>query len=203
MRSEYLRCSCDTAGAFSGTPGVPRQISLPESAETFRPWNASFPLIKSDHRSAGQRKEPEASASHRFHRGSRKGVAEEFLPDGTEGLLLADGAAFSLVSASKISRGGKNGSGTVQPEALYRGRSSPANRDLPRPLARTGTQQASWKARPGSRSRRRRSRKVALHKFRPDDSHGSATSLPALVSLSQKFLRSLSPIAPTCISLHR
>jgi hypothetical protein len=199
----YSREASAIAGARSGNTALPCEVSLPESAETFRTWNVSFLTIESNQRSRSQRTKLKVPANHRIQEGSLIGVAKQSLPDGTEELLLANCAAFSLVLVSNVAGGGKSGSSTIEPEAFYRGRGSPANRDLPRPLALTGTQQASRQACPGGRSRGRRSREVALHEFRLDDSHGSATTLPTLVSLPQKFLRSVSPPARICISLHR
>src|ERR1700756_3288627 len=100
MRFRYSRNSPGTPRAFSGKPVAVRQICLPESAETFRAWNISFRLNSSAGQYAGQRKEPEASANHRFKGVSRICLAGESLLDGTEGLLLKESAAFSLVLAS-------------------------------------------------------------------------------------------------------
>lgn len=203
MRFRYSRSSSEIACAFSGKPVAVRQRCLPESAETFRPWNLSFRMFSSHQRYAEQRKEPEASASRRFHGVSQMGVAGESLADGTEGLLLEDSAAFSLVSASNGLGDGENGSGKIQPEAFYRGRGGPAHGNLPGPLAHSRTQQAPWQACPGSLRRGRRSREVAFHEFRFDDPHGLASALPALASPPQEFSRPVSSTARICISIHR
>jgi len=203
MRFRYSRSSSEIAYAFPGKPAALRQICLPESAETFRAWNISFRLDRSAGQYAGKRKEPEAPANYRFYGGSRTGLAGKSLLDGTEGLLLKESAAFSLVPASNGLGGGKNGSGKVQPEALYRGRGGPAYWNLPRPLARSRTQQASRQACRGGLSCGRRSREVAFHEFRSDDPHSSASALPALVSLPEKLFRPVSSTAKTCISLYR
>ena len=203
MRFRYSRSSSEIADTFSDEPAALRQICLPESAETFRAWNISFRLNRSDDQYAGQRKEPEVSANHRFHGVSRMGVARASLLDGTEGLLLAESAAFSLVSASNGLGGGRDGSGKVQPEALYRGRGGPAHRNLPRPLTRSRPEQTSRQTCPGSLSCGRGSREVAFHEFRSDDPHGSASALSALVFPLRRFCHSVTPTARICISVYR
>src|ERR1700719_1866522 len=145
----------------------------------------------------------EAQASLRIHVGSRISVAVWCLPDGTEALLHANRAAFILVFASNGLGEGKDGSGQVQPEVLHGGRGIPPYRNLPRPFARPGTQQASRQACPGGRSRRSRSREVAIHQFRSDDPHGFASTLPALIYPPRKLLTPVSSMARICISMQR
>src|ERR1700746_1467775 len=128
----------------------------------------------------------EAQASLRIHVGSRISVAVWCLPDGTEALLHANRAAFILVFASNGLGEGKDGSGQVQPEVLHGGRGVPPYRNLSRPFARLGAQQASRQACPGGRSGRSRSREMALHQFRSDDPHGFASTLPALILPASK-----------------
>src|ERR1700741_576028 len=85
------------------------KVNLPESAETFRGWNISFPLSESDHRPWERRKESEIAASYRIKGSSPSLLARWFSFAGTEGLLLTESAAFSLVSASNASGGRENG----------------------------------------------------------------------------------------------
>ena len=203
MRFECSRKAARFACTLLGHTCLRVKVNLPESAETFRGWNISFPPIEFDHGCQERRKESEVAANHRIKRSSPPPLAGWFSSAGTEGLLLAEDAAFSLDSASNDSGGGKDGPGTLEPKAFHRGRSGSAHRNLPRPLARSRTQQAPRQACPGSLSRGRWSREVALHEFRPDDSHGSASALPALVSPPQKFSGSVSPKARICISTPR
>src|SRR6202012_1353502 len=81
------------------------KVNLPESAETFRGWNISFPLSESDHGPLERRKESEIAANHRIQGSSPFLIAGSFSSAGTEGLLLTEDAAFSLVSASNASGG--------------------------------------------------------------------------------------------------
>jgi hypothetical protein len=177
--------------------------TLPESAENFRAWNLSFRLNFPKNGLSLRRREWKFNSSLRIHWGSRISVAVWCLPDGKEALLHANRAAFILVFASNGLGEGKDGSGQVQPEVLHRGRGIAAYRNLPRPFARPGTQQASRQTCPGSRSRRSRSREVAIHQFRSDDPHRFASTLPALIFPPRKPLTPVSSMVQICISMQR
>src|SRR4029077_16826946 len=97
VRAPYLGHTCLRA-----------KVNLPESAETFRGWNISFPPSESDHGPWERRKESEVAANHRIQGSSPFLISGWFSSAGTEGLLLTESAAFSLVSASNASGGGKN-----------------------------------------------------------------------------------------------
>src|ERR1700720_1555368 len=177
--------------------------TLPESAENFRAWNLSFHPNFFENLLSLRRREWKCNSSLRICWSSRISVADWCLPDGTEELLHANRAAFILVFASNDLGEGKDGSGQIQPEVLHRGRGVPPYRNLPRPFARPGTQQTSRQACPGGRSRRSRSREVAIHQLRSDDPHRFASTLPALIYLPRKLLTPVSSMAQICISMQR
>ena len=189
-----------SAIGFCRAPESRAAKALPRTVETFRRCRLSFRSICQNSSTAAERRECKPQANHSIYGGSTPRVAIWFLLDGTEGLLQVIRAAFSLTSTPKGPGGGKSGSNQVEPEALHGGRGIPPHRDLPRPPAHPGSQQAPRKTGAGSGSRWRGSREVAVYEHGLDDTHGSAPALPALVSPPAKFPPSVFATAQICIS---